>query len=1059
MALLSAIVAWSLRNRLIVLLATLLFAINGVRSAMQLPIDAVPDVTNIQVQVITSAPALSPVEVEQYVSIPVERAMAGIPNTTEIRSTSKYGLSVVTIVFRDGTDIYFARQLVNERMREAQDAVPGQYGNPEMGPISSGLGEIFQFVVQNDKLTVMQLEEVLDWQIAPALRTVPGIVELNSFGGEDKQYQIVLDPTRLQAAGVSVAQVVEALEKSNANAGGGYIEHQNEHFVIGTNGLVKNLDDLRRVVIGATSDGVPVTMDTVADVQFGPRLRRGAASKDGEGEVVVGVAMMLMGENSRTVTQAVKDKLAAIQPSLPEGTRVEPFYDRSVLVSRTIKTVAKNLVEGALLVIGILLLLLGDLRAGIVVALVIPLSMLFAVTVMNAAGLSGNLMSLGAIDFGLIVDGAVIIVENAVRRLSLQRQELGRMLSSEERVDTVREATLEVRSASVFGEAIIAIVYLPILALTGIEGKLFRPMATTVLLALLGAFILSLTVVPVLASYLVRPAEGEHETWLLRKAHALFVPVLRGAMKRRWIPLMASVALLTASIFMFTRVGAEFVPQLDEGDLLVEARRMPGTALSMSVSTDERLARALRKIPEIAHVVGKAGAPEVATDPMGMEQSDVYVQLKSRDQWRSGVSKEDIAKAMSEAIEENVPEIAGGVSQPIQMRTNELIAGVRSDVAVLLYGSDLDVLRELGDNIAAIVQKINGAEDVRVEQVAGLPYLRVIPDRGKLARYGLTVADVNLIVETMAVGHSAGVVLEGERRFGIVVKTNHGFSGEVDALDALPLRSVTGQIVPLADVAELKFMKGPAQVSREAQSRRLTVEFNVRGRDLLSVVKEAQAAVNKGVKPPTGYRMEWGGQFEHYEEAKGRLSIVVPLALALIVFLLWLAFRSMRAAGLIFLGVPFAIVGGICALWIRDIPFSISGGVGFIALFGVAVLNGLVMVSFARQLQEKGMNHVEAIEHAAELRLRPVLMTALVASLGFLPMAISTEPGSEVQRPLATVVLGGLITATLLTLFVLPVIYAWIGKEKTPGQPPSNADADVPDKRAEQSDAPAEAIS
>lgn len=1056
MALLSAIVAWSLRNRLIVLFATLLFAINGVRSAMQLPIDAVPDVTNIQVQVITSAPALSPVEVEQYVSIPVERAMAGIPNTTEIRSTSKYGLSVVTVVFRDGTDIYFARQLVNERMREVQDAVPSQYGSPEMGPISSGLGEIFQFVVKNDKLTVMQLEELLDWQIAPALRTVPGIVEVNSFGGEDKQYQVVLDPKRLQAAGVSVAQVVEALEKSNANAGGGYIEHQNEHFVIGTNGLVKNLDDLRRVVIGATSDGVPVTMDTVADVQFGPRLRRGAATMDGEGEVVVGVAMMLLGENSRTVTQAVKDKLAVIQPSLPEGTRVEPFYDRSVLVSRTIKTVAKNLVEGALLVIGILLLLLGDLRAGIVVALVIPLSMLFAITVMNAAGLSGNLMSLGAIDFGLIVDGAVIIVENAVRRLSLQRQELGRMLSAEERVDTVREATMEVRAASVFGEAIIAIVYLPILALTGIEGKLFHPMALTVLLALLGAFILSLTVVPVLASYLVRPAEGEHETWLLRKAHALFVPVLRGAMKRRWIPLTASVVLLAGAVFMFTRVGAEFVPQLDEGDLLVESRRMPGTALSTSVATDERLARALRKIPEIAHVVGKIGAPEVATDPMGMEQSDVYVQLKPRDQWRPGVSKEDIAKAMSEAVEEEVPEIAGGVSQPIQMRTNELIAGVRSDVAVLLYGSDLDVLSELGDKVAAVVRKINGAEDVRVEQVAGLPYLRVIPDRGKLARYGLTVADVNQIVETMAVGHSAGEVLEGERRFGIVVKSNHGFSGELDALNALPLRSVSGQIVPLGDVAELKFMTGPAQVSREAQSRRLTVEFNVRGRDMLSVVEEARAAVNKGVKPPTGYRMEWGGQFEHYEEAKGRLSIVVPLALALIVFLLWLAFRSMRAAALIFLGVPFAIVGGICALWIRGIPFSISGGVGFIALFGVAVLNGLVMVSFARQLQEKGMGHVEAIERAAELRLRPVLMTALVASLGFLPMAISTEPGSEVQRPLATVVIGGLITATLLTLFVLPVIYAWIGKEKTPGQPPSNVDAEVLDKPEEQSDASAE---
>lgn len=1048
MAILSAIVAWSLRNRLLVLVATLFFAVMGMRSATMLPIDAVPDVTNVQVQVITAAPALSPVEIEQYVSVPVERAMAGIPNTTEIRSISKYGLSVVTIVFRDGTDIYFARQLINERMREAQDAIPPQYGSPEMGPISSGLGEIFQFVVRNDRLTIMQLEEILDWQIAPALRTVPGIVEVNSFGGEDKQYQVVLDPKRLQAAGVSIAQVVDALEKSNANAGGGYIEHQREHFVIGTDGLVKNLDDLRRVVIGATSDGVPITMDTVADVQFGPRLRRGAASKNGEGEVVIGVAMMLLGENSRTATQAVKDKLAAIQPSLPEGTRIEPFYDRSLLVSRTIHTVAKNLVEGALLVIAILFLLLGDLRAGLVVATVIPLSMLFAITVMNAAGLSGNLMSLGAIDFGLIVDGAVIIVENAVRRLSEQRQNLGRMLSSEERVDTVREATLEVRSASVFGEAIIAIVYLPILALTGIEGKLFRPMAITVLLALLGAFILSLTLVPVLASYLVRPAVGEHETWLLRKAHALFVPVLRRAMRRRWIPMTACVLALAGASVLFTQVGAEFVPQLDEGDLLIEARRLPGAALSESVATDLRLQKALKKAPEVEHVVSRTGAPEVATDPMGVEQSDVYVGLKPRGQWRPGITKEDIAKELAEVVEHSVPEIAGGVSQPIQMRTNELVAGVRSDVAILLYGPDLDVLSEYGEKIAATIRTIKGAEDIRIEQVAGLSYLRVIPDRAKLARYGLTIEDINQVTETMAVGHSVGEVLEGERRFGIVVKSNHGFSGELEVLRALPLRSVSGQVVPLGDVAELKFMKGPAQVSRENQSRRLTVEFNVRGRDLLSVVEEAQAAVKKGVTLPTGYRPEWGGQFEHYEEAKGRLLIVVPLALGLILFLLWLAFRSTRAALLIFLGVPFAVVGGIVALWIRSIPFSISAGIGFIALFGVAVLNGLVLVSFARQLEEKGMDTAGAIEKAAELRLRPVLMTALVASLGFLPMAISTEPGSEVQRPLATVVIGGLITATLLTMLVLPVVYAWLGKGRKSMPPPNSAinpQADRPD--------------
>jgi cobalt-zinc-cadmium resistance protein CzcA len=1024
MAILCAIVAWSLRNRAIVLIATLLFVAVGVRSATTLPVDAVPDITNVQVQVITAAPALSPVEVELYVSVPVERAMAGIPRTTGVRSVSKYGLSVVTVVFEDGTDIYFARQLVNERMREAQDAVPAQYGKPDMGPISSGLGEIYQFTVENDRLSLMQLEEILDWQIAPQLRTVRGIVEVNSFGGEDRQYQVVLDPKRLQAAGVSVAQVVEALQKSNANAGGGYIEHNREQFVIGTNGLVKDLEDLKRVVIGATPQGIPITIATVGDARFGPRLRRGAASEDGKGEVVIGVAMMLLGENSRTVTQAVKAKLAAIEPSLPEGTKIAPFYDRSTLVDRTIHTVGKNLVEGALLVIAVLFLLLGDLRAGIVVAVVIPLSMMFALIAMNAFGLSGNLMSLGAIDLGLIVDGAVIIVENAVRRLSERQHELGRALTGAERTNVVEEATLEVRSASVFGEAIIAIVYLPILALIGIEGKLFRPMATTVLLALAGAFVFSLTVIPVLTSYLVRANRDEHETWLLRKAHRGYVPALRVAMRHRWMTLSVGVLALAGAVGLFTRIGAEFVPQLDEGDLVVEARRLPGISLDESVRTDLRVQRALLEIPEVSHVVSRTGAPEVATDPMGVEQSDIYVRLKPHDDWRRGLTREALSKEIADAIEEKVPEVAAAVSQPIQMRTNELIAGVRSDVAVLLYGPNLDQLATLGDRVANVVRGVDGAVDVRVEQVAGLRYLRIVPDRAKLARYGLSVEDVNQIAETMSVGHPTGEVLEGERRFGIVVKTHHGFSGDLDALKALPLRAVTGQIVPLGDVAELSFENGPAQVSRESQSRRLSVEFNVRGRDLLSVVEDVRGRVRNEVKLPTGYRAEYGGEFEHYTEAKARLIVVVPLALSLILFLLWLAFRSVRPAALIFLNVPFAIVGGVVALWVRDIPFSISAGVGFIALFGVAVLNGLVLVSFARHLEEAGERPVDAIRRAAELRLRPVVMTALVASLGFVPMALSTTPGSEVQRPLATVVIGGLITATLLTMFVLPAVYA-----------------------------------
>lgn len=1022
LALLSSVVRWSLRNRVIVLTATLLFVAIGVRSALTLPIDAVPDVTNVQVQIITAAPALSPVEIEQYVTVPVERSMAGLPKSTEVRSISKYGVSVVTVAFTDGTDIYWARQLVNERMREAQEAVPSQYGKPEMGPITSGLGEVFQFTLRNEHLTLMQLEEQLDWYLAPQLRMVPGIVEVNSFGGEDRQYQVVLEPGRLQAMGVSIAQVIAALQKSNANAGGGYIEHNREHFVIGTDGLVKSLDDLSRVVIGATPQGVPITVATVGEVRFGARLRRGAATKNGEGEVVVGVAMMLLGENSRTVTEAVKAQLKALEPTLPPGTRIEPFYDRSAMVDRTITTVGRNLLEGALLVMLVLLVLLGDLRAGLVVALTIPLSLLFAVTLMNAFGLSGNLMSLGAIDFGLLVDGAVIIVENAVRRLAERQHASATPLTDDERIEVVEAATMEVRAASVFGEAIIAIVYLPVLALIGTEGKLFRPMAITVLLALAGAFILSLTLVPVLTSLWVKPAREHRETWLLRQAHALYRPLFARAMRQRFLTVGLGVVSLGIAVALFLRMGAEFIPQLDEGDLLIEARRLTGAALSESVRTDLQLEKALLTIPEVDQVVARTGSPEVATDPMSIEASDVYIELKPRETWRPGFTKASIAKEVEEVLERS-PEVGGAISQPIQMRTNELMAGIRSDVGVLVYGGDLETLAKLGDQLAVELRKVPGAVDVRVEQVAGLKYLRVTPDRNRLARYGLTIEDVNQATETLAVGSPVGHVLEGERRFSIMVRTAQTFTGDLEPMRALPLRSVSGQVVPLGDVADLSFITGPAQVSREAQSRRLTVEFNVRGRDLLSVVRDAQR-VTANVKLPVGYRLEWGGQFQHYLEARGRLAVVVPLALALILFLLWLTFGSMRVGLLIFLNVPFAIVGGVVALWARDIPFSISAGVGFIALFGVAVLNGLVLIAFARELEATGVSHVEAITRAADARLRPVLMTALVASLGFIPTALSTAPGSEVQRPLATVVIGGLISATLLTLFVLPALYA-----------------------------------
>ncbi len=1023
MALIKAILAWSLRNRTLVIVSFVILVALGVRAAVRLPIDAVPDVTNIQIQIITTAPALSPVEVEQYVSVPVERAMAGIPNTTEIRSISKYGISVVTIAFEDGTDIYFARQLVSERMRAAEDAVPREYGTPEMGPISTGLGEIYQFVVRGSGKSARELKETLDWYVAPQLRMVPGVVEVNSFGGETKQYEVALDARRLQASGISVSDVVSAIEQANGNAGGGYLEHGREQLVVGSVGLIRSVEDLRTVVVATSDDGVPITIGRVASrVELGSALRRGAASIDGQGEVTVGVVMMLMGANSRTVTEAVKAKIAALSPSLPRGIRIEPFYDRSALVERTIWTVVKNLAEGAVLVVLVLVFLLGNLRAGAIVALVIPIAMLVALLLMNAMGSSGNLMSLGALDFGLIVDGAVIVVENAVRRLAEARHEQDRALTGEERRSIVEAASAEMISASLFGQLIIAIVYIPILGLGGIEGKLFHPMATTVLFALGGAFLATVTLVPVLASLVLRGGP-ERETLLMRAMHRIYHPALTGAMRRRAVALGCGVLVLAVAVFVGRQVGAEFVPKLDEGDVLVEARRLPGVALSESISTDLRLQKALLAVPEVTHVVSKTGAPDLANDPMGIEQTDVYIQLQPRSKWRKGWVKDDVAKAVAKALEDNVPELSFGLSQPIEMRTNELVAGVKSDVAIEIYGPDLDELQRAAQRVAAVVRRVPGAVDVRAEQGYGLSYLRITPDRGALALHGLTVKDVNTLTEAMAVGHRAGIVREGDRRFEIAVKLDR-VDGDLDRVRRLPLRSARGAVVPLGDVATVEEVTGPLVVNRNKLSRRITVEANVRGRDLVSVVDDARAAVERDVTLPAGYRLEWGGTFENFLSAKKRLQLIVPLALLAILFLLWRAFDRGKPALLIFLNIPFAIIGGVFALALRGMPFSVSAGVGFIALFGVAVLNGLVLASFARQLEAAGRSAHEAITEAARLRLRPVLMTAFVAALGFVPMALSTAPGSEVQRPLATVVIGGLISATLLTLLLFPAVYS-----------------------------------
>jgi cobalt-zinc-cadmium resistance protein CzcA len=1031
---LAAIVRASLRNRPVVVMGALLLVAVGIGAALRLPIDAVPDVTTVQVQVITTAPALSPLEIEQYVSFPVERGLGGMPRVEEIRSLSRYGMSVVTVVFQDDTDIYFARQQVAERLREIGQDLP--QGRPELGPISTGLGEVYQFVLRGKGHSLMELETLLDWTILFQLRMVPGVVELNSFGGEDKQYEVKLDPAKLAAVGLGLSDVVEAMRRSNANAGGGYIERNREAILIRAEGLVTSLDDVANVVVAASKSGTPITVGGLGTVSFAPRLRRGAATANGEGEVVIGTALMLMGENSRTVTQRVKERLAEVQKTLPAGVTIEPYYDRSELVDRTIATAAKNLGEGALLVVAVLFLLLGNMRAGLVVASVIPLAMLAAIVGMWLSGTSGNLMSLGAIDFGLIVDGAVIIVENVSRRLHERVRARGRPLSRSERDETIVAATTEVRRASVFGELIIAIVYVPVLLLTGLEGKLFRPMAATVLFALAGAFVLSLTLVPVLVSLFVRGEDDREPRWLAL-VRRVFERVLGATARHRWSVVVVAGVLLGSSVIGFQFLGAEFVPTLDEGSILLEATRLPGTALSTSVETDLRLERALRRLPEVRTVISRIGAPEIANDPMGLEQSDVYVILKPQSEWRRGVSKADLGEEITRLAEEVTPEIVFAVSQPIQMRMNELVAGIRSDVAVSIYGEDLPHLRELGERAAKILGQLRGAVSVKVEQVAGQKYLRIIPDRVRLARYGLTIEDVNLVTESLAVGHEVGQVFEGQKRYALVVRLAVDAGDDLRGIAGLGLKTADGRIVPLGDVAELKLEQGPAQISRTDGSRRITVEMNVRGRDTVGFVREATALLEHELPLPAGYHTRWGGQFAHYQEAKTRLLVVVPLALALILFLLFLAFQALVPALVIFLNVPFAVTGGVAALALRGLPFSVSAAIGFIALFGVAVLNGVVLLSVAHRRQSEGESPADAGFHAARDRLRPVLMTALVGVLGFIPMALSRAPGSEVQRPLATVVIGGLLSSTVLTLVVLPTIHgfasAWrkgpIGKD------------------------------
>lgn len=1001
----------------------------GWYSLRRLPIDAVPDVTNVQVQVLTAAPSLAPLEIERQITFPVEVAMSGLPGIQEIRSISKFGLSAVTIVFNDSVDTYFARQLVFERLAQAREQIPENMGSPEMGPISTGLGEIYQYELRGSPGSghdPTALRTIQDWNVRRQLLGVPGVTEVNSFGGLEKQYQVQLDPAKLQSYGLSLRDVLEAVTRNNANVGGAYIEHGSEQYLLRGIGLVQSAQDIASIVVKTGAEGVPVYVRDVGEVVTGATVRQGAVTADGEGEIVAGIAMMLKGANSRTVVEQIKERVAQIQKSLPPGVQLIPFYDRAELVDRTIWTVVKNLVEGALLVIIVLILLLGNWRGSLLVASIIPLSMLFAGILMRLFNVSGNLMSLGAIDFGLIVDGAVVMVENGVRRRAEARHE-----GTDESPDqTILESCIEVGRPVVFAVAIIMIVYLPILTLTGIEGKMFKPMALTVVFALLGSLILSLTYVPAAMTFLLRGHVSEKESFLIRLAKKYYGPLLELTMRRKRPALIGATALVLVTVALFPLLGSEFIPRLDEGALAVQVQQLPSVSLTQSVRTVTEAERVLKRFPEVTKVVSKTGRAEVATDPMGVETTDIYVALKPHSAWTTADTREELIEKISESLEKNVPNGAFSFSQPIELRVSELIAGVRSDVAIRLFGDDLDTLKKSAEQIGSAVSKVRGAEDVKVEQISGLPQLQIQVDREAVSRYGINVEDVNDVVESVVAGKSAGQVYEGEQRFNLVVRLGEEAGKDVETIKNLLVSAANGARVPLFQLASVKIVEGPAQISREDTRRRIGVELNVRGRDIGTFVNEAQAVLERDVKLPPGYYITWGGTFENLERASSRLLIVVPLALFLIFVLLYTTFGSIRQALLIYTGIPFAVVGGIFALFLRGMPFSISAGVGFIALFGVAVLNGVVMVSYINKLREEGKSLADAVRQGAQTRLRPVLMTALVASLGFIPMALATSAGAEVQRPLATVVIGGLMTSTVLTLLILPMLYGWFERTR-----------------------------
>ncbi|CAH0353381.1 CusA/CzcA family heavy metal efflux RND transporter [Aquabacterium sp. CECT 9606] len=1040
------IIRFAIEQRWLVLLAVFGMAALGIFSYQKLPIDAVPDITNVQVQINTQTPGYSPLETEQRVTYPLETVMAGLPGLEQTRSLSRYGLSQITVIFKDGTDLYFARQMVNERIQEAKERLP-QGVTPAMGPISTGLGEIYMWTVEakdgakkadGSAYTPTDLREIQDWIIKPQLRNVPGVTEINSIGGYAKEYQVAPRPEKLMAHGLTLVDVVNALERNNGNVGAGYIEREGEQYLIRAPGQVRDMKDVGGIIVKHVDD-VPILIRDIADVSIGKELRTGAATDNGR-EVVLGTVFMLIGENSRKVSQAVDKQMAEINKTLPAGIHAVTVYDRTILVDKAIATVKKNLLEGAVLVVAILFMFLGNMRAALITAMVIPLSMLFTFSGMVSQKVSANLMSLGALDFGIIVDGAVVIVENCVRRLAHAQAHHGRPLTLQERFHEVFAASQEARRPLLFGQLIIMIVYLPIFALAGVEGKMFHPMAFTVVTALLGAMILSITFIPAAVALFIGKKVAETENVVIRTAKRVYEPLLNTVMGAKPVVLTAAAMIVVLSGVVASRMGSEFVPSLNEGDFAIQALRIPGTSLTQSVAMQAQLEAHLKaKFPEIERVFARTGTAEIAADPMPPNISDGYVMLKPLDKWPEPRKTRDEVLAAVQAEVAKLPGQNYEFSQPIQLRFNELISGVRSDVAVKLFGDDMDVLNSTANQIAKVLQAIPGAAEVKVEQTTGLPMLTINIDRDKATRYGLNVGDIQDTLSTAIGGQEAGTMFEGDRRFDIVVRLPETVRTDLQAIRRLPiaLKGAEGdatRFIPLSEVAAIDLAPGPNQVSRENGKRRIVISANVRGRDLGTFVAEAEKSL-QSVKIPTGYWTVWGGQFENLQSATQRLQIVVPVSLLLVFVLLFAMFGNIKDGLLVFTGIPFALTGGILALWLRDIPLSISAAVGFIALSGVAVLNGLVMISFIRNLRDNGLGLDKAIHEGALTRLRPVLMTALVASLGFVPMALATGTGAEVQRPLATVVIGGILSSTVLTLLVLPVLYRLVHR-KDEDEPP-----------------------